>query len=500
MLKLQAITITHLKDLQTLIADLDLAVNPGDKLAIIGEEGTGKSTLIQAILDPEQISSYAQLDGQIINHFTQIGYLPQNLLPQQLNQTVSDFIYTDLDYTVFDFQIFWTMADRFNLPIERFEEQKLRLANLSGGEKIKLQLLKLLATDPDLLILDEPSGDLDMETLVWLESFIQESEKTILFISHDEALLSRSATSILHLELLQKRREPRWTFYKGDYESYKTDRQRQFDKDLQVASKQREEQTKRLTKNQRIQKSVEHQLRNTKNDVAGRLLAKKMKSLQSQEKRFERESKDFTDIPQDMDRINLFFSGVEPLPASKILLDWQDRTLSTGQTINLILRGQDRLAVIGQNGIGKTRLLTAIKSELSQREGISLGYMPQDYHQVLPIGISALDFLKDSTTAEQARTLLARLQLTREEIHHSAHQLSGGQKAKICLAKMVLEKANVLLLDEPTRHLSPTSQEEFKQLLQTYSGAIVLVTHDRSVLQAIKWEVLEMKENDREDK
>ncbi|MET3557776.1 ATPase subunit of ABC transporter with duplicated ATPase domains [Streptococcus rupicaprae] len=492
MLQLRDITITHLKDLQTLIKNLNLVVNPGDKLAIIGEEGTGKSTLIQALLDPASIRSYAQMEGQVINRFNQVAYLPQQAPADLLEKTVTDFIYADLDYDHFDFQLFWTTAARFGLDVEGFEEKGQSLSSLSGGEKIKLQLLKLLATDPDLLILDEPSGDLDMETLIWLEDFIRETDKTVIFISHDEALLSKAATSILHLELLQKRKEPRWTVYKGDYDSYKTDRQHQFDKDLQIANKQREDQAKRLTENQRIQQRVEHQLRNTKNDVAGRLLAKKMKSLQSQEKRFERESKDFTAIPQDMDRINLFFSGVEPLPAQKVLLAWESKTLPTRQILDLTLRGQDRLAIIGKNGIGKTRLLMAIREDLRQREDISLGYMPQDYHQILPEDQSALDFLTQTISDQEARTLLASLQLTREEIHHPARKLSGGQKAKLCLAKMVLDQNNVLLLDEPTRHLSPTSQEEFREILQTYSGAIVLVTHDRSLLEAMEWKLMDM--------
>lgn len=490
MLQLHHLTITHLKDLQTLIKNLNLVVNPGDKLAIIGEEGTGKSTLIQALLDPATIHSYAQLEGQVINHFSAIGYLAQQLPADLMEQTVTDFLYADMDYASFDFQLFWTTAARFGLDVEGFEENGQSLSSLSGGEKIKLQLLKLLASDPDLLILDEPSGDLDLDSLTWLEAFIRDTDKTVIFISHDEALLSQTATSILHLELLQKRREPRWTFYKGDYDSYKSDRQHQFDRDLQIANKEREDQTKRLMENQRIQQRVEHQLRNTKNDVAGRLLAKKMKNLQSQEKRFERESRDFTAIPQDMDRINLFFSGVQPLPAKKILLAWQDKVLPTGQTLDVTLRGQDRLAIIGPNGVGKTRLLMAIKEELDHHENLTLGYMPQDYNQLLPDGWSALDFLTQTIPEEDARTLLASLQLTREEIHHPARQLSGGQKAKLCLAKMVLDKASVLLLDEPTRHLSPTSQEEFRQLLANFPGAILLVTHDRQLLEHLAWDRL----------
>lgn len=492
MLHLTNLTITHQKDLHVIIKELSLVVNSGDKLAIIGEEGTGKSSLIQAIVAPEKLAQYAYFDGDIINRFNRVGYLPQQLAAHQLEQTVTDFIYSDMDYERFDFQLFWTLAERFGLAIEAFEDNKQSLSTLSGGEKIKLQLLKLLAYDPDVLILDEPSGDLDLATLTWLEEFIQETDKTVIFISHDEALLSKAASSILHLELLQKRREPRWTVYKGGYEDYKKDRRERFDKQLQVANKERDEHTKRLQENHRIQQRVEHQLRGTKNDVLGRLLAKKMKALKSQEGRFERQAQEFTEIPQDMDKIKVFFSDVQPLPARKVILSWEGERLSTGQELDLTIRGQDRIAIVGKNGAGKTRLLEKIRQELTQRDDVSLGYMPQDYHQVLPLEDSALAFLTDTVGVEEARTLLASLQLTREEIHHSARALSGGQKAKLCLVKMVLDKSNVLLLDEPTRHLSPTSQEEFRQVLKDYPGAIILVTHDRSLLSAMPWQILEL--------
>ena len=183
-------------------------------------------------------------------------------------------------------------------------------------------MLKILTTDPDLLILDEPSSDLDLETLQWLENFIQRSEKAILFISHDESLLSRAATAILHLELLKKRTEPRATFYRGSYDQYRQERRKKFEHQLQVAKKEREEHVKKLERHYRIHQSVEHVLRHTHDSSAGRLLAKKMKNVLSQEKRLKKEAENLTEIPQDMDAIQLFFSEIKPLPASKTILSW----------------------------------------------------------------------------------------------------------------------------------------------------------------------------------
>ena len=276
MLQIQNLTITHQKDLQILVKDLSLVVNSGEKLAIIGEEGTGKSTLLKTILSPELIGNYADVTGTIQNSFNRIGYLPQNMEDKDLTLTIKDYIYHDIDFDHFDFNLFYQMAERFQFDSQRFDDDVQSISSLSGGEKLKLQLLKMLAYNPDLLLFDEPSSDLDLDTMTWLEHFISQTDKTIIFISH-----------------------------------------------VQVAQKEREEHTKKMARHHRIHQSVEHQLRNTKNDVAGRLLAKKMKNVLSQEKRYAKEAKNFTEIPQDMDAINLFFTKIKSLPANAVELCWQ---------------------------------------------------------------------------------------------------------------------------------------------------------------------------------
>ncbi len=485
MLQLEKLTITHQKDLQDLIRDLDLVLNPGEKLAIIGEEGTGKSSLIKAIAAPQMLSSYAQLSGKITNHFHQFGYLPQALENKELQLTVMDFLYRDLDYGLFDFNLFYQYADQFGLDLDRFDAQNQTLASLSGGEKLKVQLLKILANDLDLLILDEPSSDLDLETLQWLENFIQQSDKAILFISHDESLLARAATAILHLELLKKRTEPRATFYRGNYDQYRRERTEKFEHQLQVAKKEREEHAKKMERHHRIHQSVEHVLRHTHDSTAGRLLAKKMKNVLSQEKRLKKEAENLTEIPQDMDAIQLFFSEIKPLPASKILLSWEKKLLPTGQTINLQIQGQDKLVITGKNGIGKTRLLKLLLQDLLARPDLSVSYIPQHYEEEFENQDTPLSFLASVADEEKARTLLASLKFTRQEVVHSLHDLSGGQKAKLFLARMVLAGNDVLVLDEPTRHFSPTSLPLIRQLLMDYPGAIISVSHDRRFIEEV---------------
>lgn len=479
MLHIQDLTLTHQKDLQDLTKNLSLVVNKGDKLAIIGEEGTGKSSLIKAIVDFDMISDYLDIKGKVINHFHHTAYLPQSLSVIQLEQLVTDFIYQDIDYRLFDFSLFYKLANHFHINIERFETNHQTMNSLSGGEKIKIQLLKLLAQDPDLLILDEPSSDLDLDSLSWLEAFIAQSDKTIIFISHDETFLENTATAILHLESLKKRTTPRASYFHGSYQDYKQNRGETYDRQLQRAKKEREEHQNRMARSHRIHQSVEHQLRHTNNDVAGRLLAKKLKNILSQEKRYEKEAENFTEIPQDMDAINLFFSEITPLPPNKVLLHWEQKQLETGQTVDLLIRGQDKLAITGKNGIGKTRLLKQILAETRQRKDLSVGYMPQHYEELMPVNLSSLEFLIEVSEAETVKTLLASLRFTSDEMLHSLAALSGGQKAKVFLAKMVLAGNNILILDEPTRHFSPTSQPIIRELFKNYPGAIISVSHDR---------------------
>ncbi len=484
-LQLQNLTITHQKDLSTLLNDLSLVVNPGDKLAIIGEEGTGKSTLMQVLYQPDLVSTYASINGNVINHFHCPAYLPQSLPQEELELTVTDFLYQDADFDRLDFNRLYQLADDLDFPLADCEEKGQSVKNLSGGERLKLQLIKLLSYEPDLILLDEPSNDLDLETLQWLESFIRRSQETIIFISHDEQFLEATATAILQLELVKKRTQSKATYQPMTYKEYQIWRRETYEKQLQLANKEREEHADRLARIHRLHQSVEHQLRNTKNDVAGRLLAKKFKNIKSQEKRYDKEAATFTAIPDNDDIINIFFSDITPLPPRKVLLNWENDVLETGQVIDLRILGQDKLVFTGKNGIGKTHLLKKIHTHLSARADIKLGYMPQTYEECMDNQMTALAFLSQTSMEQEVRTLLASLKFTREEVSHPIGQLSGGQKAKLFFAKMVLEKANVLLLDEPTRNFSPTSQPEIRKLLQNFPGAIISVSHDRKFIEEV---------------
>ncbi len=503
MLQIRNLTITHLKDLKELVKDLSLTVNQGDKVAIIGEEGNGKSTLLKLLLDERLVSSYVSYSGQIDKSYTAAVYLPQQLPSEDAQLTLNDYFFADFE-TELDYAKLYRYAGELNFDCQRFASQQ-QLSSLSGGEKLKV--IKKLASNWDILFLDEPSNDLDLETLTWLESFISHSQRTVLFVSHDEHFLAQAATKIVHLERIKKKQEARTSVKNLDYENYRHQRQDSFEKQGQLARKEREEHAKTMEKHRRVKQSVEHTLRNTHDATAGRLVAKKMKNVLSQGKRFEKAGAEMTEIPTQEDAISLHFSDIEALPLTKRILKLEGIKLETGErqlaeNLNLEVCGQEKIGLIGANGAGKSTLLKEIWKILRERTDMQVGYMPQHYGDLLADESSPLDFLApsgDKSQEEKILTHLASLQFTRDEARHPIRQLSGGQKAKLLLLKLVLDRPNVLLLDEPTRNFSPTSQPQVRHLLATYPGAIIAVSHDRIFLKEVCQKIYKLTETGLED-
>ena len=248
-----------------------------------------------------------------------------------------------------------------------------------------------------------------------------------------------------------------------------------------------------MEKHRRVKQKVETALRNTKNDVAGRLLAKKMKTVLSQEKRYEKVAHSMTQKPLEEEQIQLFFSDIEPLAASKVLIRLEKENLSIGervlaQELQLTVRGQERIGIIGPNGIGKSTLLAKLQQLLNNKREISLGFMPQDYQETLQLDLSPVEFLSQTGNKEEIQKIqsfLASLNFSYPEMHQQIHSLSGGQQGKLLLLNLVLRKPNFLLLDEPTRNFSPTSQPEIRKLFANYPGGLVTVSHDRRFLKEV---------------
>lgn len=248
-----------------------------------------------------------------------------------------------------------------------------------------------------------------------------------------------------------------------------------------------------MEKHQRVKQNVETALRATKDSTAGRLLAKKMKNVLSQEKRFEKTAQSMTQKPLEEEEIRLFFSDIQPLPASKVLIQLEKENLSIServlvQELQLTVRGREKIGIIGPNGVGKSTLLAKLQQLLSAKREISLGFMPQDYHKKLQLDLSPIAHLSKTGEKEELQKIqshLASLNFSYPEMQHQIRSLSGGQQGKLLLLDLVLCKPNFLLLDEPTRNFSPTSQPQIRKLFATYPGGLITVSHDRRFLKEV---------------
>lgn len=468
-----------------LVENLNVTLNLGEKLAIIGEEGNGKSSILKAIVGK---CSYANVTGQIISKNNRIGYMQQTLENDELEIKTFDYIFLGLDDYYEKISDFYKYSEELNFD-EGLLEQTLK--TLSGGEKVKASIIKILLANPDVLLLDEPTNDLDIETLEWLENFINGVNIPIMFVSHDETLLSRTANMILHLEQINDKTKCKYTLERTGYDAYVDARIRKLNHQTMIAGSEKREFDKAQAKLKQVMNKVEYQ-QNTisRGDPHGaRLLKKKMHSLKSQEKKLN--STILTEIPEVEEAVNFFFES-DSLPNGKVilkldipLLKVKDRVLS--KNIKLDVVANEHICIIGKNGVGKTTLMKLIEERLSSKEGINLGIMPQDYDEVLSCYEFVLDFLTDKNkdNITRARTRLASMNFTQDEVLGKIENLSNGSKAKLILTKLVIDECNVLLLDEPTRNTSPLTNPVIRKVLRDFKGTIISVSHDRKYLSEV---------------
>ncbi len=504
MLQIKHLSFTHRQDLRTLLRDFNLVLNPGDKAVIVGEEGNGKSTLLKWICDPALVESYVEAEGECVRD-GRTAYLPQELPERERVLSV---------YTCFsEKESFWNagprelrlLARELGLPQEIFYSEQ-SMGSLSGGERVKLSMARLLLEKPDILLLDEPSNDIDIETLEWLERQITAFPGIVLFISHDETLIERTANQVILLEQLHRKSVSRWTVAKMPYAQFVEQRRRGFEKQEQMAYSERREERAALERFRRIQQRVEHEQRtiSRRDPSGGRLLKKKMASVKATERRYEREHAEMTEIPVSEDAINVKLNYQRPLPAGRVVLELEMPELRApdgrllSRDLKLHVQGPEKLCIIGRNGAGKSTLLRQIRSLLEARENLHVCYMPQDYNELLDPAQTPVDFLApsgDKAAVTEARSFLGAMHYTTQEMERPLGELSGGQRAKVLLLKLGLTETDVLLLDEPTRNFSPLSGPEIREMLRAFPGAILAVSHDRKFIAEVCDRVLILTEN-----
>lgn len=468
-----------------LITSFSMSVNQGDCIGIIGEEGNGKSVFLKSLmLDASlydlKINRKLSLDKLIF------GYVGQELTEYEQNLSIMDFVLNE------DWNRYGEFISLYQSMLPTLTEADLErtVKSLSGGERVRIQLLKLQVHQADCYLLDEPTNNLDIEGLKWFEGWLKVRKIPIFLVSHDIKTLKNTANRILHFEQLHRKSLPQLTLYEGTYDTYMNVRSRSLKHHQQQLNYQLRQQTIQEEKWQKQYQKVGHQLQNVNRADPG--LQKKMKNLKVQKKR---RLRDENLVHRDIETAITFQIENQVQHRKTVLqihiecLENADRVLGTHYHYKLST--SDKVALIGNNGCGKTTLF----HEIVRQSNGNVGVMHQDYRLNLDFTQSAISNCTCSLDKEEltkVRAALGGLNFTTDEMECPVALLSGGQKAKISFLKILLKEPVVLLLDEPTRNLSPLSVSVIYDMLKRYQGAILCITHDRQLIECVFEDVLDM--------
>lgn len=491
---------------QDVFEDLDFEIRDRQKIALVGRNGSGKTTLLK-ILAGEQTLDKGELirpKDLRVETLSQITFEDESVLVEtmlleiyrslfdleaQLNvlgeQMVTDHseklleTYANLQHAFEDKGGYTYKAEMMTVFTKfGFEPADLHrsLSTFSSGQKTRLAFVRLLLSKPDLLLLDEPTNHLDMATIEWLEGYLKYYDKAILFVSHDRMFIDHVADYINEIEF------GTLTSYTGNYTQYQTAKALNMEKQLSAYKRQQKdiERLEVLIEKFRYKKS-------------------KAKFAQSKIKYLDRMDK--IEAPSaDLKNFKAHFSsrlkGGKQVLATEALTIGYDKPLAT---IDLTLMHGVRLAVIGPNGHGKSTFLKTIIGNIPALGGeallghqIEIGYFDQelgDYKTDKTVLEELWDAFPDLTHT-QVRTVLGSFLFTADEVFKSVNVLSGGEKVRLSLAKLLLQRANLLILDEPTNHLDILGKEALEDALKDYDGTLIFVSHDRYFIQKMATAVL----------
>lgn len=500
-----------------ILSGVKLEVQHRDRVALVGRNGAGKSTLLKIIAGQLSYDS-----GEIIMpKGIKLGYLDQHAglesdlsiwdemmtvfeplkqLEQQIRslelQMAEPTIYenaeryqkitAEYDQLQHDFKErggFQYEADtRSVLHGMQFypDSYEQSISSLSGGQRTRLALAKLLLTKPELLILDEPTNHLDIETLNWLENYLKNYDGAILIVSHDRYFLDQVVSIVYEVS------RHHVTKFTGNYSSYLDQKAKNYERDLKLYEKQMDEKSKLETF---VQKN----------------LARASTTKMAQSRRKVLEKTEWMDSPDGDEKSATFTFDIEKQSGNDVL-SVDDLTIGYGQTpisehINMRAYRKDRIALVGPNGVGKSTLLKTIIKDLPALSGdirygtnVQLGYYDQDLAK-LSTNRTVLREIWDEwplMNEKDVRTVLGRFLFSGEDVDKIVHDLSGGEKARLTLAKLMLEKNNVLILDEPTNHLDLDSKEVLENALIDFPGTLIFVSHDRYFINRIATKVVEL--------
>lgn len=497
------------------LKDIQFHMEEKEKVALVGINGAGKSTLLKIIMQEESADS-----GQVVlSKDRTIGYLAQQQdvtfthtiyeellsvkqelidmeqkireLEQQMDQVEGEELtnllntYTRLNHE-FEIKDGYTYKSEINGVLKGLgfteEDQNKQISTLSGGQKTRVALGRLLLSKPDIILLDEPTNHLDMNSIHWLEMYLSTYSGAVLIVSHDRYFLDKVVTKVVELEFGRSR------VYNGNYSYY--------------ASKREEIRAAQMKAYLNQQAEIKHQ-----EEVIAKLKSynreKSIKRAESREKMLDRiEVLDKPQEVRDAMRIQLepeIESGHDVLYIEHLSKSFGSNQLFHDLMID-VKRGE-RVALIGNNGTGKTTILKIINHQVPKDEGrivlgsrVKIGYYDQE-HQMLSPEKTIFDEISDtypSLTNTRIRNVLAAFLFTGEDVFKQIKDLSGGERGRVSLAKLMLSSANLLILDEPTNHLDITSKEILESALTSYTGTVLYVSHDRYFINKTATRILDL--------
>ena len=495
---------------QDVLRGASLQVNPGEHVGLVGRNGAGKTTIFRLVTQEETPDS-----GEVVRaRGLKLGLLAQHVhfeagstvhesalaafgrlqqiehemheLEHRMGDAGDDLEkvlarYSDLQHEYereggFEYSA-KAEAILQGLGFDR-ETWQMETEKLSGGQQNRLGLARLLLSEPDILLLDEPTNHLDVNAVEWLEEFLQTYASAFVIISHDRYFLDRACRRIVEIE------NGRATSYTGNYSDYLVERE-----------EQREIQQRAYDNQQRLIAKTEEFIRR---NLAGQK-TKQAKSRRTMLQRLDRveavrgdqASGDFR--MQDIER-----AGTHVLTVTEATIGYPDKTLATD--ISLILRRGECLGVIGPNGSGKTTFVKTILGKLPSLSGevrwgakVQIGYYAQQLEDLDDRNEIIMELRRvapSSATAGELRSFLAKFLFSGDDVYKHVRDLSGGEKGRLALAKLIYSGVNVLVLDEPTNHLDIPSREALEEALEAYEGTIITISHDRYFLDRVATQIL----------
>jgi ATPase subunit of ABC transporter with duplicated ATPase domains len=485
---------------RTLIRDVSFSVQTGDRVGLVGRNGAGKTTLMRTLIGQLTPVEGTVLRSGNIGYFSQEAALPELehpdataleriLMAREIGAMQRQIEHSrkrleDLDGADRDRGIarFSHLHDEFEAKggfVAEAEAKriasKLGIGNdeltqpvktMSGGQRRRVELARLLFAETDVMLLDEPTNHLDLDAKAWLIEYLSTYKGGMLVVSHDLPLLDEAITSVLALE------HGEIEAYRGNYSHYLVERELRQER-KERARKHQDEAINRLEENIRRFKGTTEKM---------------AKTARSWETRVERMKRDLVEVHKGGKKVRLAFpqperSGRVPLVASGLAKSFGDNVVFVD--IEFAVERGERMLLIGLNGAGKTTLLrilagveTADLGEVSLGHQASLGYYAQEHEQIRS-GVTVFDHMRSIADLPDTtiRSLLGHFLLA-DKVDQDAGTLSGGEKTKLALAMLVAERPNVLLLDEPTNNLDPQAKEALLDALSVYEGTIVMVSHD----------------------